>query len=78
MCRHEGMKFQCAFHLSFQQLSCALQPRDKDGLQPLVLVLYLQGDAYYFHQILMKDPFSIRELRHVVLNYRPFIYSHFV
>jgi hypothetical protein len=43
-----------------------------------VLDLYLQGDAYYFHQILMKDPFLIRELRHVVLNYRPFIYSHFV
>jgi hypothetical protein len=56
LCRHVVMMFRRAFHLSFQQLSFALQLRDKDGLQPLVLDLYLQGDAYYFHQILMKDP----------------------
>jgi hypothetical protein len=54
---HEEMKFLCAFHLSFQQLSFALQLRDMDGLPPLVLGLYLQGDACYFHQNLMKDPF---------------------
>jgi hypothetical protein len=56
MQRRVEMMFRRAFHLSSQQLSCALQLRDKDGLQPLVLDLYLQGDAYYFHQILMKDP----------------------
>jgi hypothetical protein len=54
--QHAVMKFRHAFHLSFQQPSFALQQHDKDGLPPLVLDLYLQGDAYCFHQILMKDP----------------------
>jgi hypothetical protein len=49
------MKSRHAFHLSSQQPSFALQLRDKDGLQPLVLVPYLQGDAYCFHQIQMMD-----------------------
>jgi hypothetical protein len=70
--------FHRVFHLSFPQPSFALQLRDKDGLPPLVLDLCLQGDAYCFRQILLLDLSSIRELRHVVLNYRPFIYSHFV
>jgi hypothetical protein len=53
---HEVMKFQCAFHLSSLQPSFALQLRDKDGLLPLVSALYLQGDAYCFHQIQLLDP----------------------
>jgi hypothetical protein len=57
MQQHVVMKFPRAFHLSFQQLSYALQLRDMDGLPPLVSDLCLQGDAYCFHQILMKDPF---------------------
>jgi hypothetical protein len=56
MLQHVVMKFHHAFHLSFQQLSFALQLRDTDGLPLLVLDLYLQDDAYCFHQILMKDP----------------------
>jgi hypothetical protein len=42
--------------LTFRQLSYALQLRDKDGLPPLVLDLYLQGGAYYFRQYQLKDP----------------------
>jgi hypothetical protein len=51
------MTFPHAFHLSFRLLSFALQRRDRDGLQLLVLDLYLRDDAYCFRQILMKDLF---------------------
>jgi hypothetical protein len=54
--QHVVKMFRRAFHLSFQQPSCALQLRDRDDLPPLVLALYLQGDAYYFHQIRLLDP----------------------
>jgi hypothetical protein len=46
---------------SFQQLSCALQLRDKDDLQPLELVLFLQDVACYFHQYRQMVPFLIGE-----------------
>jgi hypothetical protein len=55
MPQREVKMYHHAFHLSFPQLSFALRLRDKDDLQPWVLDLYLQGDAYCFHQILMKD-----------------------
>jgi hypothetical protein len=46
---------------SFPQLSYALQLRDTDGLQPLELDLFLQDDAYCFHQYRQMAPFLIGE-----------------
>jgi hypothetical protein len=47
--------------LSFPQPSYALQLRDMDGLQPLELDLFLQDDAYCFHQYRQMAPFLIGE-----------------
>jgi hypothetical protein len=53
MQQHVVKMFHRAYRPSSLQPSYALQLRDMDGLQLLVLDLYLQGDVCYFHQILL-------------------------